>query len=64
MQHAAETRMCMQALPLTLVHLSVRGNVLSSLQGIECLLNLRWLDASCNRIQVRRDRLVSPDSRL
>lgn len=41
-----------QALPQTLVHLSVSRNALPSLAGIQGLVSLQWLDASCNQIQV------------
>lgn len=42
----------MQALPRTLVHLSISRNALGSLAGIEGLASLQWLDASCNQVRV------------
>lgn len=42
-----------QALPQMLVHLNISRNAVTSLAGIEGCINLQWLDASCNHIQVR-----------
>ncbi len=50
----------LQALPQTLVHLSISRNAVVSLAGIEGLINLQWLDASCNRIQVRLAIVTAP----
>lgn len=41
-----------QVLPQTLRHLNISRNAIASLEGIEGLTSLQWLDASCNRIQV------------
>ena len=37
------------------MHLSIAGNSITSLAGIESLTALQWLDASCNRIKVGRE---------
>ena len=40
------------------MHVCVSRNALTTLAGIEVLVNLEWLDACCNRIQVRAELLT------
>jgi hypothetical protein len=43
-----------QVLPWTVLHLDISRNAIRTLEGLNALTNLQWLDASCNHIQVRR----------